>query len=173
VGKWKEKSDPDDPPRCFPGIIEFSLTDSSMERGISFIDERVKRSRERLAVLNSKTDPKDLDEIWETYYDLEEAIFMAKIIFGGFDKQGRLRRLPDFSQGFSGEEVRAKIQAAERNLSRAESSLQKLAGNETIELLRAARDQAKMILLAEASKGSKRRYSRRKVRPSTGGDVTL
>lgn len=120
-----------------------------MERGISFVNERIVRSRDRICVLNSHNRLRDKDEIWEAYYDLEEAILMSKVIFRGFDKPGKRRRLPKIAN-LSDEEVRAKFKITEASLRSAERSLTKQAGDETIEFLRRARDQLKLMLLVYA-----------------------
>ncbi len=109
--------------------------------------ERIRKAKERLAVLNSENRVRDPDEIWEAYYDVEEAILMAKVVFHGFDRPGKMRKLPAYT-GLSDEDVRAKISSAEDSLSLAEASLAKRAAEETIERLRKARDQLKAILLA-------------------------
>jgi hypothetical protein len=101
-----------------------------------------------------------MDEIWEAYFDLEEAILMAKVVFDAFSKPGKLRKLPEFS-GVSDPIVRAAIQKAKANLAVAEKKLPLLLGDETIESLRRARDQLKALLVANVTKKSLRKSRKR------------
>ena len=101
-----------------------------------------------------------MDEIWEAYFDLEEAILMAKVVFDAFNKLGKLRSLPEFT-GLSEPIVRAAFQKVEANLAAAERQLPQLLGDETIESLRRARDQLKALLLANSSKRSLRKSRKR------------
>jgi hypothetical protein len=119
-----------------------------LEKGVAFVSERILDARRRLNVLISKVHPRDLDEIWEAYYDLEEAILMTRVVFYGFDRPGRPRRL-SVSAGKSDDEIRAMFQKAVESLVIAEKYLSKQMGEETIVALRKARDQLKALLLAD------------------------
>ncbi len=125
---------------------------TKQERGISLVYERIKRSQNRVISLNNENRLRDLNEIWEAYYDVEEAILISKIIFGGFDKPGKLRKLNvppnfDFSK-LTDREIRARFEFTGKNLSSAESKLGIRSGDETIEYLRKARDELKVMLLS-------------------------
>ena len=133
-----------------------------IEKGVSFVNDRIKSSRDRISVLNSPGRLRDRDEIWEAYYDLEEAILMSKIIFNGFDKLGKRRRLPKIAD-LSDKEIRARFRVAEDNLNSAESNLSNLKGDETIESLRRARYQLKLMLVVIAARrGPSKRFRKRK-----------
>ncbi|HXQ92900.1 MAG TPA: hypothetical protein VN739_07815 [Nitrososphaerales archaeon] len=144
---------------------------TKQERGISSVRERIKRSQNRTILQVNDSRLRDLNEIWETYYDTEEAILISKIIFGGFDKPGKIRKLNapanfDFSR-LSDLEIRAKFEIIGKNLSLAENNIMNRLGNETIEHLRIARDELKIMLLSPEKvsrklPGTKR--SRRRVR---------
>jgi len=126
------------------------LTGSSgdqIERGISFVYDRIQSATKSLGVLNSENRLHDLDGIWETYYDVEEAILVAKVTFRGFDRPGKIRKLPEF-RSLSDPVVRAAFKIAQENLSLAQTKLLSRHGTETVECLRRARDQLKALLLA-------------------------
>jgi hypothetical protein len=137
------------------------LTESSerLKKGINFVSTRIKKCRERLAVLNSENDLQNMNAIWEAYFDLEEAILMAKVIFDAFNKVGKLRKLPQFSE-LSDQVIRAAFQTAEVNLSKAENHLNQLSGDATIESLRKARDQLKALMATNAGIGKRKRTRR-------------
>ena len=140
-------------------VLLENLSSARMEQGVSFVGERIKRARGRLAVLTSTGRKRDMREVWEAYFDLEEAILMARIIFGGFDRPGKIRKLPE-REKFSDEEIRASFMSAENSLSLAENNLANRRGDETVETLRKSRDLLKIMLLADARrKGSKSNQS--------------
>ena len=141
---------------------------SKLERGISSVHERIKRSRNRVIFLTNENRLRDLNEIWEAYYDVEEAILISKIVFGGFDTPGKSRKLNvprnfDFSK-LNDSEIRAKFESVENNLSLAESKLEIKSGDETIEYLRRARDQLKIMLLSPEKPSRRAPRSRSKKR---------
>lgn len=130
-----------------------------MEKGTDYVSGKIKTALNRLAVLNSSQSRlRDFDETWEAYYDLEEAILMAKIVFEAFDRPGRIRKLRSPSK-LSDEEIRAALRTAEDNLLKAEQKLIDRAGDQTVEFLRRARDELKIILLVSIAKRQKRRAS--------------
>ena len=130
-----------------------------LKKGIDFVSTRIEKCQERITVLNSENRLWDMNEIWEAYFDLEEAILMTKVIFDAFNKVGKLRKLPEFSE-LSDQVVRAAFQTAEANLSKAENNLNQLSGEATIESLRKARDQLKALLAANAGIRSRKRTKR-------------
>jgi len=132
-----------------------------METGTTFVMERILRVKNRLTVLILGSHSRDPNELWEAYYDLEEAILMTRILFGGFDRPGKLRKLPDFSH-YSDEELRAALRSAENNLVAAEKMLHKLSGDATIERLRRARDNLKAMLALSANKNYAQRTGSRR-----------
>jgi hypothetical protein len=139
---------------------------SKLERGISSVNERIKRSRNRVVSLTDENRLGNLSEIWEAYYDVEEAILISKIVFGGFDKPGKSRKLKvptdfDFSK-LNDSEIRAEFESIENNLSLAESKLEIRSGEEMIEYLRRARDQLKIMLLHPEKPSRRVCRSRRK-----------
>jgi hypothetical protein len=124
---------------------------TKQERGIPYVRDRIRRSQDRISNLTKNNRLRDVDEIWEAYYDVEEAILISKIIFGGFDKPGKIRTLNiptdfDFFK-LSDSEIRAKFESVGKNLSLAELKLELSSGEETIESLRRARDEVKIMLL--------------------------
>jgi hypothetical protein len=138
---------------------------TKQEKGISSVRERIKRSRNRVILQVNDGRLRDLDEIWESYYDVEEAILIAKIIFGGFDKPGKTRELNvpanfDFSK-LSDSKIRAMFESIGKNLSLAENKIENRSGDETIEHLRIARDELKMMLLSPEKSSKKSRGKKR------------
>jgi hypothetical protein len=145
---------------------------AKQDRGISSVHERIKKSQNRVIFLTNNNRLRDLNEIWEAYYDVEEAILISKIIFSGFDMTGKLRKLNvplnfDFSK-LTDSKIRAKLESIGKNLSLAESRLGTRSRDETIEYLRRARDELKVMLLSPeksarnaSGKKSPRRRDRR------------
>jgi len=122
-----------------------------IEKGISYIQERIKNCEERLSVLNSGESLDNMDAVWEAYYDLEEAIFIANMAFNGFNRIGKLRKIPEVT-GLSQIVIRATFNKALENIAKARNMLSKHQGEETIEYLRRARDPLKGLLLADGRK---------------------
>jgi len=116
------------------------------ERGTTFVYDRIQSATKRLTVLAAEKRLHDIDAIWETYYQIEEAVLVAKVLFKGFDRPGKFRKLPEF-QALSDSVVRAAIKIAEENLLLAETNLVSRHGPETIEFLRKARDQMKALVI--------------------------
>ena len=141
------------------------------ETGISHVRERITRSQDRIIHLVNANRLRDLDEIWEAYYDVEEAILLSKIIFGGFDKPGKTRKLNvptnfDFLK-LSESEIRAKFESVGKCLSVAEGKLAQGSEDDMIEFLRRARDELKVMLLSPnrtSKKAPATRRTRRRIR---------
>jgi hypothetical protein len=118
-----------------------------IEKGISYIQERMKNCEDRLSVLTSDEHIGNMDEVWEAYYDLEEAILIANMAFDGFNRIGKLRKIPEIT-GLSEIVIRATFNKSLENIGKAREMLSKHQGKETIEYLRLARDPLKGLLLA-------------------------
>jgi hypothetical protein len=116
------------------------------EKGIDFINRRISKARERLAVLNSENNSIDHDEIWEAFFDIEEAILMTRVVFEDFDRPGKLRKLPTI--GSSNGAIRGALLMADSGLKLAQTKLGERSGNESLRSLREARDQLKAALSA-------------------------
>jgi hypothetical protein len=139
--------------------------DDSKERGTSFIFERIEKARQRISVLNPNDSfNRDSEEIWETYCDVEEAILMAKVVFRGFDRPGRLRKLLEIKE-ISEKTIRASMETASHNLDLAYSDLVRQRGNELVEHLRAAREQLKSLVITVDRINSKSRTKARRRDP--------
>lgn len=118
------------------------------ERGLSFVSERIARARSRITVLNpDDVLTRDSDEVWEAYYDIEEGIFVAKIVFKSFEKPGKFRKLLEL-RDVSQNTIRTALKTACENLDIATSDLRSQRRDELIEHLRRARDQLKALVIA-------------------------
>jgi len=147
----------------------------AFQRGLSFVLSNLRSARARLAFLQTLDGPKNSDEIWETYCDVETAVAMSRFIFGSF---GRASEKPkgttsrDWNPATTASEIiRAKFQSIDSTLAEAENKLQS-SSSDGIELLKIARDELKLILLsAEKSKEKKSAYypKRSKIPRNSGG----
>jgi len=120
-----------------------------IDKGISYIQERMKSCEQRLTVLTSDEYLDIMDAVWEAYYDLEEAIFIANMAFDRFNRIGKLRDIPE-ANGLSQIEIRATFNKTLENIANARDMLSKHQVETTIEYLRRARDPLKGLLLADA-----------------------
>jgi len=120
----------------------------------SFTIGRLKESRNRLRRLSEENRFRDVDEIWEAYCDVEEAIAIANFVLGAFDSVGKIRKLTvtlkDDPTSMLEADLRKKFSSIEMNLVAAQERFSKGMGDEGTELARRARDDLKIMLIGHA-----------------------
>jgi hypothetical protein len=139
--------------------------ESSSSRGLAFVLANTGEAKRRISNMlvsgeNSELSKK-MDEIWETYCDIESAIAMSKLVFGANNKLGVTRKI-SVSGKFdpmimSWGEFRAKLVEVDSNLSLARSRFQHGSAEDAIELARKARDELKIMLISHRRSENKRR----------------
>ncbi|MDA4111832.1 MAG: hypothetical protein OK439_04795 [Thaumarchaeota archaeon] len=135
----------------------------------SFTIRRLNESSSRLARLSDQNRIRDVEEIWEAYCDVEEAIAISNFKLGVFDRVGKTRKLTisfkDDPSKMPEQDLRKRFISIESNLSAAKENFEKGMGDEGAELARRARDDLKKMLIGheksnKSAKNVRTSYSR-------------
>ena len=138
--------------------IDFNLSEapapSPEDRGLSFALNSLSSARRRLSNLSSLDNKaaRNLDEIWETFADVETAIAMSRFISGSYPMLGKERKLhsrkkEDDPLTISFDKLCDKYHLIDLKLKDSEIDLKNLRFDRGIEMARQARDEIKAMLL--------------------------
>ncbi|MGI0090623.1 MAG: hypothetical protein ACREBS_02840 [Nitrososphaerales archaeon] len=137
--------------------------------GVGYVLSSMGDARARLAKMkNVEEFLRDLDEVWEAYCDIEQAIAISKFVFRSPAKLGKIRKLQISSKCdplvIPADELRSKYEFADSNLVAAGEQLKEGNGEKGIELARRARDELKILLLSnrKSEKSTRRRQNMQK-----------
>lgn len=119
-----------------------------------FVLDSFAAARKRLALMKTESRLREVDEIWETYCDIEQSIEVSKFIFKLHSSLGKRRKLVASSKNDPATlhlttlaRIYEKVDAL---VVSADIATREGRGENAIELARDARDQLKILLLGQA-----------------------
>ena len=115
----------------------------------------------RIGNMRSESRFRDVDEIWETYCNVEMAIALSKFIVGTKMSSGRIRRVKISGSSdpsvIDYENLERAFALIESEILASKKKLQEGKGGESIELARKARDRLKMMILGRRKNSFKKK----------------
>lgn len=122
--------------------------------GTNFVLDSLGSARKRIASMKNNSKLRDIDEIWETYCDIEQSIEVSKFAFKLHNRLGKHRRLAASSKNdpstLTVDELTSLYADIDSLIVSAENAVREGRGEDAIDLSRSARDQLKMLLMGQA-----------------------